>query len=99
MVSLSDGAMTVENAGMYYQQHYSSRIGEYYAPSDEAASGHTLGKGAEALGLSGELTTEQFDALLRGIDPTSGLQLRTKSSRHQGSERAGWDITLSPPKG
>ena len=98
MVSLSDGAMTVENAGMYYQQHYSSGIGEYYAPSDEPSAGHTLGKGAEALGLTGDITAEQFDAILRGVDPISGLQLRAKARHHQGDERAGWDITLSPPK-
>ena len=98
MVSLSDGAMTVENAGMYYQQHYSSSIGEYYAPSDEAAIGQTLGKGAEAMGLGGEITAEQFKAILNGVDPMSGVQLRAKPKHHQGSERAGWDVTLSPPK-
>jgi conjugative relaxase-like TrwC/TraI family protein len=97
MVSLSDGAMTVENAGMYYQQHYSS-IGEYYAPSDQPAIGQTLGKGAEALGLGRNISAEQFDAILRGIDPTSGVQLRAKPKHNQGEQRAGWDITLSPPK-
>ena len=98
MVSLSDGAMSVDSAGMYYQQHYSSAIGEYYAPGDEPSLGHTLGKGAEVLGLAAEITAEQFDAVLRGIDPTSGIQLRAKANHHRGEERAGWDVTLSPPK-
>jgi hypothetical protein len=35
MVSLSDGAMTIEAAGTYYRQHYST-VGEYYAPDEKA---------------------------------------------------------------
>src|SRR5215469_14548490 len=96
MVSLSDGAMSVEDADNYYRQHYST-IGEYYAPDETATIGQMLGKGAEALGLQGEITAEQFAALLRGIDPVSGTLLRTAPS-HGSEQRAGWDVTLSPPK-
>jgi conjugative relaxase-like TrwC/TraI family protein len=96
MVSLSDGAMTIEAAGTYYRQHYST-VGEYYAPDEKPTIGHALGEGAAALGLKGDITAEQFDALLHGVDPSSGLALRPKPNRG-GVERAGWDITLSPPK-
>jgi conjugative relaxase-like TrwC/TraI family protein len=96
MVSLSDGAMTVEDAGAYYRQHYST-VGEYYAPGEEPTIGQVLGHGAEALGLQGDITAAQFEALLRGLDPASNAALRPKPSRG-GPERAGWDVTLSPPK-
>jgi len=96
MVSLSDGAMTIEAAGTYYRQHYST-VGEYYAPDEKPTIGHALGEGAAALGLKGDITAEQFDALLHGVDPSSGLALRPKPNRGE-VERAGWDITLSPPK-
>jgi len=96
MVSLWDGAMTVEDAGNYYRQHYST-VGEYYAPDETLTIGHALGKGAQALGLQGDLTTEQFEALLPGIDPVSGAVLRAAPT-HGSEQRAGWDVTLSPPK-
>ena len=38
MVSLSDGAMSVEAAGSYYRQHYST-VGEYYAPDETPTIG------------------------------------------------------------
>lgn len=96
MVSLSDGAMTVEGASTYYKQHYST-IGEYYTTDETQTIGQALGKGATVLGLQGDITGEQFDALLHGIDPNTGLALRLKASRGD-TERAGWDVTLSPPK-
>jgi conjugative relaxase-like TrwC/TraI family protein len=96
MVSLSDGAMTIEDAGAYYRQHYST-VGEYYAPGEEPTIGQALGEGAAALGLQGGISAEQFEALLRGLDPASGTMLRPKPTGG-GPERAGWDVTLSPPK-
>jgi conjugative relaxase-like TrwC/TraI family protein len=88
--------MNVAGAKMYFDNHYSVR--DYYAEDDSLVNGYLLGKGAEALGLKGnEINTEQFDLLLHGRDPTSGAVLRTKAT-HGDIERAGWDITLSPPK-
>ena len=97
MVTFSK-AQTVEHAGQYYKQHYSSKIGEYYAPTADPVVGVALGKGAEALGIAGDITAERFEALLRGQDPTSDLRIRMKSSRPDAVERAGWDCTISPPK-
>jgi conjugative relaxase-like TrwC/TraI family protein len=96
MVSVSD-ALTIENAGSYYKAHYSA-VGEYYTPTDTPAIGQAVGKGAEALGLAGRVTAEQFDFLLRGIDPNSGAVLRTGPSRPEATQRAGFDLTFSPPK-
>ena len=79
MVSLSDGAMTIEDAGTYYRNHYST-VGEYYAPDEKPTIGQALGRGAGALGLQGDITAEQFEALLRGHDPTSGVVLRAKAT-------------------
>ena len=96
MVSLSKGAMNVAGAKMYFENHYSVR--DYYAEDESLANGYLLGRGAQALGLNGnEITAEQFDRLLQGRDPTSGAVLRAKAT-HGDNERAGWDVTLSPPK-
>ena len=96
MVSVSDD-LTIDNAGSYYKAHYSA-VGEYYAPTDTATIGQAVGKGAEALGLAGPVTAEQFDFLLRGIDPNSGAVLRIGPSRPDATQRAGFDMTFSPPK-
>src|SRR5215471_20923477 len=97
MVSFSK-ALTVEHAGNYYEQHYSPRIGEYYAPTQEQIVGQAIGKGAEALGITGDIKAAQFEALLRGRNPTTDAALRMKANRADASERAGWDCTISPPK-
>ena len=96
MISLSKGAMDVAGARLYFQNHYSVR--DYYAEDETFANGYVLGKGAAALGIQNhEITAEQFDRLLRGEDPLTGVALRTKAD-HGNVERAGWDITFSPPK-
>jgi conjugative relaxase-like TrwC/TraI family protein len=96
MVSLSDGALTIDDAVSYYRQHYST-VGEYYAPDQVPVIGQALGKGTETLGIQGDITAERFEALLHGVDPVSGVALRAKAT-YGDVERAGWDVTLSPPK-
>src|SRR5216684_3861600 len=95
MVTFSE-ALSIENAGSYYRNHYSA-TGEYYAPTEAPTIGQTVGKGVEALGLPNDITAQQFEALLRGRDPATDAILRTKAN-HGEVERAGWDMTLSPPK-
>src|SRR6266849_8379296 len=95
MVTFSK-ALSIENAGSYYRNHYSA-AGEYYAPTQAPTIGQTVGKGVDALGLPNDITAEQFEALLRGRDPATDAILRTKAN-HGDVERAGWDMTLSPPK-
>ena len=96
MVSISP-ELSIENAGTYYRVHYSA-VGEYYAPTEAPTIGEAVGRGAEALGIAGAVTGEQFQSLLRGEHPQSHAQLRIKCSRTDANERAGFDITFSPPK-
>lgn len=96
MVSVSPD-LSIENAGTYYRVHYSA-VGEYYAPTGAEGIGQAVGQAAEVLGISGTITAEQFDSLLHGRDPSTGATLRMKASRSGAHERAGFDLTFSPPK-
>jgi conjugative relaxase-like TrwC/TraI family protein len=103
MISFSKGAMNVGRARIYFENHYS--IGDYYTSDEDFTNGYLLGKGAEALQLSGhEITAEQFNRLLNGHHPVSDVRLRPKAPPRIGKDgkpeepRAGWDMTLSPPK-
>jgi conjugative relaxase-like TrwC/TraI family protein len=78
---------------------------DYYAEG-ERISGHWQGRGAELLGLSGEVRTEQFEALRQGLDPDSGEFLRQRQSADrisadgtmQSRGRNLYDFTISAPK-
>jgi conjugative relaxase-like TrwC/TraI family protein len=48
---------------------------DYYAEG-ERVTGQWQGRGAEMLGLAGEVQSEQFEALRHGLDPQSGEFLR-----------------------
>jgi conjugative relaxase-like TrwC/TraI family protein len=65
----------------------------YYARADADRSGQWLGKGADLLGLKGEVETAAFDALLRGELP-DGSSVGNPGQKH----RAGTDLTFSLPK-
>ncbi|ALE15368.1 IncW plasmid conjugative relaxase protein TrwC [Altererythrobacter epoxidivorans] len=65
----------------------------YYTGADADRSGTWVGKGAERLGLEGRVSTEQFDALLRGELP-GGIQVGNAGQAH----RPGTDLTFSLPK-
>lgn len=64
----------------------------YYSPGEAETSGEWFGKGAAALGLSGNVEKETFEALLKGSLP-DGSQVGNPE-RH----RAGIDLTFSLPK-
>ena len=64
----------------------------YYTAGEAETSGEWFGKGAEALGLSGKVDKETFEALLKGSLP-DGVQVGSVE-RH----RAGIDLTFSMPK-
>jgi len=78
----------------------SAQAASYYEADDYYAEGglspsQWQGKGAEALGLSGEVDRDQFRDLLDG--KIGGQQLGTVRGG-QLEHRPGWDITLSAPK-
>ena len=78
----------------------SAQASSYYEADDYYAEGglspsQWQGKGAEALGLSGEVDRDQFRTLLDGrIDDQQLGTVRDGQLEH----RPGWDVTLSAPK-
>jgi conjugative relaxase-like TrwC/TraI family protein len=78
----------------YYMRSSFDAIDEYYVRGEER--GHWTGRGAEALGLSGEVTAEALTAVLDGRAPADGGSLVARSL---GKRRAGFDFTFSAPKG
>jgi conjugative relaxase-like TrwC/TraI family protein len=77
----------------YYTQHIAP--GDYYSKDGAEMPGTWDGKGAERLGLSGEVKKEDIFALFENRDPKTGKQLtpRTKEER-----RVMTDVTFDVPK-
>ena len=94
MLVMSKGALTAAKAETYYEEKYSHD--DYYSEKQRVA-GQWFGRGAEELGLSGEIATEDFRAVLRGRDPASGEVLVHKANGYD-DRRAGWDATFNAPK-
>jgi len=76
----------------------------YLTKADGERPGVWMGSQAPGLGLSGEVTTEALEALLSGLDPTTGQQLGRalvdRFDKHGNTIKAvaGYDATLSAPK-
>ncbi len=94
MLVMSKGALTAAQAETYYEEKYSHD--DYYSEK-QSVVGQWFGRGAEELGLSGEVATEDFRAVLRGLRPASGEVLVHKGNGYDG-RRAGWDATFNAPK-
>ncbi len=67
---------------------------DYYLGGQEIA-GQWFGKGAKALGLSGQVDPERYFALCDNINPATGEQL---TPRQKTNRRPMYDWTLSAPK-
>lgn len=85
--------VSVTNISSAQAEHYYRGQDNYYASSP----GRWYGKGAEALGLSGEVQAETFAALLEGSDPRTGEELAAAGGADR-KHRAGIDLTFSAPK-
>ena len=94
MLVMSKGALTAAQAETYYEEKYSHD--DYYSEKQRVV-GQWFGRGAEELGLSGEVATEDFRAVLRGLRPASGDVLVHKANGYD-DRRAGWDATFNAPK-
>jgi conjugative relaxase-like TrwC/TraI family protein len=78
---------------------------DYYAEG-ERVIGTWQGRGAELLGVSGEVDSEQFEAIRQGLDPNTGEFLRQRHSADrigadgnvQSRGRNLYDFTISAPK-
>jgi conjugative relaxase-like TrwC/TraI family protein len=75
----------------YLENHL--RANDYYSKG-ERVSGTWVGTGAEKLGLNGEVTPEQFEALRTNQNPLTGEKLtpRTKDTREASTREAGIDF-------
>lgn len=89
MVASVSALTSSGQAASYYES-----AGEYYADGGQSPS-EWQGKGAEALGLSGDVDREQFRDLLDG--KVADQQLGTTRDGKL-EHRPGWDVTLSAPK-
>jgi conjugative relaxase-like TrwC/TraI family protein len=68
----------------------SSGVEDYYVDGVEAA-GRWCGQSAVRLGLSGQVDGDALHAVLAGVEPSSGLILRTRG------RVPGFDVTVSAP--
>jgi conjugative relaxase-like TrwC/TraI family protein len=82
------------DAENYFDEHLSQN--DYYA-AGEIRPGQWIGAGAERLGLTGEVTREQFHALCENRNPATGERL-TQRQRKEGQRRVFYDFTCSAPK-
>ncbi len=94
MLVMSKGALTAAKAESYYEEKYSQD--DYYS-EQQRGGGEWFGGGAEELGLSGEIATEDFRFVLGGLRPASGEVLVHKANGYD-DRRAGWDATFNAPK-
>src|ERR1700687_5649673 len=78
---------------------------DYYS-EEQRVVGYWQGRGAAELGLVGEVTAEQFEAIRQGLHPATGERLRPRQSADrlsvdgeiQSRGRHLYDFTLSAPK-
>jgi conjugative relaxase-like TrwC/TraI family protein len=87
----------------YAARHLSNN--DYYSVG-ETITGQWMGRGAELLGLQGNVTIEQFEAIRLGVDPSTGEFLRQRQNVdrfNQDGEKIAtarnlYDFTVSAPK-
>ncbi len=81
-----------QQAENYYRQE------NYYSKEESKKNSEWYGKGAEELGLQGNIEGEDFSQLLHGELP-NGEKFRKRPPTHaEYKERAGIDLTFSAPK-
>lgn len=78
----------------YYLGKVAAGIEDYYVGGGEA-EGRWTGSGAAALGLEGNVTSDQLGAMLAGKNPATGQPLQDREQMMSGP---GFDLTFSAPK-
>src|SRR5216684_4893717 len=94
MLVMSKGALTAAQAETYYEEKYAQD--DYYS-EEQRILGQWFGRGAEELGLSGDVASEDFRPVLRGLHPASG-EVLVHIANDYDDRRAGWDATFNAPK-
>jgi conjugative relaxase-like TrwC/TraI family protein len=87
----------------YAQRHLQQS--DYY-DQNRSVEGKWHGRGAELLGLKGEVSSEDFEAVRQGLDPRTGEFLRQRhgadriasNGAEQSKARSLYDMTFSAPK-
>jgi len=82
------------DAEKYFDEHLAQN--DYYA-AGEIRPGQWIGAGAKRLGLTVEVTRDQFHALCENQNPNDGERL-TQRSQKEGQRRVFYDFTCSAPK-
>ena len=101
-------ALSSGQAQTYHKLEYTSATQSYYKQGDEV-TGEWQGRLATSLGLSGEVTAQEFSCLSEGQHPQTEVQMvrhrepmeyQTASGKTVKAveHRAGWDATFSAPK-
>jgi len=83
---------SASGAAKYYSDALSKQ--DYYSEKEQTI-GKWNGKTAEQLGLSGEVTKDDFEKLASNVNPTSDEKLNPRNDENR---RAGYDFTFSVPK-
>jgi len=83
---------TLKGAGA--GRYYTERLPSYYLDGDEPP-GRWWGRGADRLGLKGDIDTDAFLAMMAGHDPATGQDLGRRMGE---SSVRGYDATFSAPK-
>jgi hypothetical protein len=78
----------------YYLDSVANGIEDYYAGEGEAP-GRWIGPGAATLGLDGEISRDELNAVLSARDPRSGAELPRVL---RANRTPGFDVTFSAPK-
>jgi len=82
------------DAEKYFDEHLAQN--DYYA-AGEIRPGQWIGAAAERLGLTEQVTRDQFHALCENQSPATGERL-TPRSQKEGQRRVFYDFTCSAPK-
>src|ERR1700691_4247344 len=82
----------IYNGDTYLKNHL--RANDYYSKG-ERVMGEWIGIGAEKLGLRGEVTPEQFEALRTNHHPLSGEQLTQRTKETRVASTRGLEMTFA----
>jgi conjugative relaxase-like TrwC/TraI family protein len=85
MLVMSKGALSAAQAETYYEEKYSQD--DYYTEK-RVVIGQWFGQGAAALGLGGEVASEDFRAVLHGRRPLTG-EVIVRNANGRSERRAG----------
>src|SRR5580704_16169345 len=68
---------------------------DYYLENEQELTGRWRGRGAERLGLEGEIRQADWDALCDNLNPETGEQL---TARRRSDRTVGYDFNFHVPK-